>query len=57
MEFEKLMKLFDGTDEDLNDRLLAAIRDLLSKKAVTEEKDLNPQMPAIIEFITDECRR
>ena len=27
--------------------------------AVTEglEKDLNPQMPAIIEFITDECRR
>ena len=57
MEFEKLLKLFDGTEADLNDQLFAAIRDLLSRKAVTEEKDLNPQMPAIIGFITDECRR
>ena len=57
MEFEKLLKLFDGKEAALNDKLHAAIRELLSRKAVTEEKDLNPQMPAIIGFITDECRR
>ena len=57
MEFEKLLKLFDGTEADLNDQLFAAIRELLSRKAVTEEKDLNPQMPVIIGFITEECRR
>ena len=57
MEFEKLLALFDGTEPDLSEPLLAAIRDLLSRKAVTEEKDLNPQIPEIIEFIRDECRR
>ena len=57
MEFEKLLALFDGTEAELDDRLLAATRELLSRKALTEEKDLNPQMPAIIEFITDECRK
>lgn len=57
MEFEKLLALFDGTEADLDDQLLAAIRKLLSRKVVTEEKDLNPQMPAIIEFITEECRK
>ena len=57
MEFEKLLTIFDGKETDLNDQLHAAIRDLLSQKAVTEEKDLNPQMPEIIGFIADECRR
>ena len=57
MEFEKLLTLFDGTETDLNDQLLAAIRELLSQKAMTKEKELNPQMPAIIGFISDECRR
>lgn len=57
MEFEKLLALFDGTESDLDDQLLAVIRELLSRKAVTEEKDLNPQMPVIIGFITEECRK
>ena len=57
MEFEKLLQLFDGIEEELNGQLLSDIRDLLSKKAVTEEKDLNPQIPAIIDFISAECRR
>ena len=57
MEFETLLQLFDGKEEDLNDRLLAAIRDLLTRKAVTVEKDLNPQMPEIIDFIRTECAR
>ena len=57
MEFEKLLQLFDGKEEELNGQLLSDIRDLLSKKAVTEEKDLNPQIPAIIDFISAECRR
>ncbi len=57
MEFEQLLKLFDGTEAELNDQLLAAIRELLSRKTVTEEKDLNPQMPAIIDFIRSECVR
>ena len=57
MEFKKLLALFDGAEADLNETLLSAIRDLLSRKVVTEEKDLNPQMPVIIDFISEECRR
>ena len=57
MEFEKLLALFDGAEENLNETLLSAIWNLLSRKAVTEEKDLNPQMPVIIDFIREECRR
>ena len=57
MEFEKLLQLFDGIDADLNEELLSAVRVLLSRKAVTEEKDLNPQLPVIIDFIRAECRR
>ena len=55
MEFQTLLKLFDGTDPDLNEELLAGIQDLLIRKAETEEKDLNPQLPIIIDFITSEC--
>ncbi len=29
----------------------------MARKAVTEEKDLNPQMPVIIDFIQSECTR
>lgn len=55
MEFEKLLTLFDGTEADLSEELLAAIRVLLSRKVVTVEKDLNPHIPEIIDFITAEC--
>ena len=50
-----ILKLFDGTDPDLNEDLLAGIQDLLIRKAETEEKDLNSQMPIIIDFIKQEC--
>ena len=56
MEFEKLLQLFDGKKENLNSLLLSAIQDLLDRKTVTEEKNLNPQMPVIIDFISEECR-
>ena len=55
MEFQTLLKLFDGTDTDLNEDLLAGIQDLLIRKTETEEKDLNPQIPIIIDFIKREC--
>lgn len=57
MRFEKLLQLFDGTEPDLSEGLLDAIRELLVLKADTEEKDLNPQMPVIIDFIRNECQR
>lgn len=57
MEFNTLLNLFDGTDPDLNDDLYAAVQDLLVRKAVTEEKNLNLQIPAIIDFIRKECVR
>ena len=57
MEFQTLLGLFDGKDPDLNETLFNSIQTLLEKKAVTEEKDFNPQMPVIIEFIRNECAR
>lgn len=57
MEFHKLLDLFDGTEEDLNETLYDAVRELLVRKAETEEKDLNPQMSVIIDFIREECLR
>lgn len=49
--------MFSEPDEVLTEDLYAAIQELLARKAETEEKDLNPQMPAIIGFIRDECAR
>ena len=57
MQFEVLLKLYDGAEPDLNEELLGTIRELLLRKADTEEKDLNPQMPVIIDFIRSECER
>ena len=57
MLFEKLLALFDDPDDDLTPELYEAIRELLDRKAVTEEKDLSPQMPVIIGFIKEECAR
>ena len=57
MEFQTLLELFDGKEPDLNKGLLGAIRTLLDQKVITEEKDLNPQMPVIIDFIQNECEK
>ena len=57
MEFGTLLQLFDGTDPDSDDDLWVGIQELLSLKVKTEEKDLNPQMPIIIEFIRSECEK
>lgn len=55
VEFEKLLTLFRDPESGLTQELYEAIRELLALKAVTEEKDLNPQMPVIIDFIREEC--
>ena len=57
VEFERLLTLFETGEEGLTRKLYASIEDLLAKKAVTEEKDLNPQIPEIIDFIQEECGR
>ena len=57
MEFRTLLSLFDGSDPDLNTELFETIQTLLARKAVTEEKDLNPHMPVIRDFILEECPR
>ena len=57
MEFDKLLTMFNGPDDVLTQELYAAIQELLARKSETEEKDLNPQMPVIISFITEECAR
>ena len=57
MEFDELLTMFSEPDDVLTKELYAAIRELLARKAETEEKDLNPQMPAIISFIREECAR
>ena len=57
MEFEKLLTMFSEPDDVLTQELYDAIQELLRRKAETEEKDLNPQMPAVISFIREECVR
>ena len=57
MEFAELLSMFDAPDDVLTPGLHEAIRELLARKSTTEEKDLNPQMPAIIDFIRQECVR
>lgn len=71
MEFAKLLTLFEGCDGDIDGALIGerdrddaltqelydGIQDLQACKAASEEKDLNPQMPVIIDFIQSECVR
>ena len=57
MEFRTLLHLFDGEDQDLSAELFGAIQTLLERKMLTEEKDLKPQMPVIIDFIQNECAK
>ena len=57
MEFKDLLPLFNLGLPDLDSALFEAIQFLLEQKRVTEEKDLNPQIPEIINFIENECIR
>ena len=57
MRFEELMKLFDEDEAGLTAALREAVRELLARKAVTQEKELNPQIPEIADFIRSECIR
>ena len=55
-----MLTLFDDDsdrDDALTEELYNGIQNLLVRKVVTEEKDLNPQMPVIIDFIQSECAR
>ncbi|MCR5793879.1 MAG: nucleotidyltransferase domain-containing protein [Solobacterium sp.] len=52
--FSELLQLFDGTDEVLDAVLYANIQELLKRKALTGEKEENPHMPVIIDFIREE---
>ena len=49
--FDELMKM------DMDPELRAAIGDLLERKKITTEGELNPQIPVIRSFITDELQR
>ncbi|MBQ7568733.1 nucleotidyltransferase domain-containing protein, partial [bacterium] len=42
---------------DLSQGLLAAVQELLRRKAACGEKELKPQLPVISEFIKTECSR
>ena len=57
MEFKDLLPLFNLGLQGLDPALFEAIQYLLEQKKVTEEKDLNPQIPEIIDFIESECLR
>ena len=57
VRFEELLTMFREPDEVLTAELYAAIQELLEKKKMTEEKDLNPQIPVIQAFIENECAR
>ncbi len=56
MEFSKLLALFDKPNDTLTKELYISIQDLLQRKAQTEEKDEKPQIPEIINFISEECK-
>lgn len=49
--FEELMQM------ELPKRLRSGIEELLEKKKITDEKNYEPQMPVIIEFIREELKR
>ena len=57
VEFQELLTLFDEPESGLTQELYDAVQELLIRKAETEEKDLNLQMPVIIEFIREDCVR
>ena len=57
IKFQTLLRLFSEPEEGLTAELYESIQELMDRKTETIEKDLNPQMPVIIEFIKKECLR
>lgn len=57
IKFQTLLRLFSEPEEGLTAELYESIQELMDRKTETIEKDLNPQMPVIIEFIRKECLR
>ncbi len=57
MRFEDLMQLFRDPRSSLNGELYDAVNELLVRKSLTEEGNLNPQMPLIKSFIVSECEK
>ena len=57
VRFLNLLELFQNPEEELSDELLKQIQLLLERKVVTVEKDRNPHMPVILDFIREECIR
>ncbi len=55
MRFETLLSLFDGYEPKLSKELLLSINHLLELKSKTDEKESNPQIPEIIDFIRCDC--
>ena len=53
--FSELLGLFEK--EEFPDELFGQIHLLLERKTITEEKDQNPHMPVILDFIREECVR
>ena len=57
VRFSELLEQFQNPEGGLSDALLDQIQILLERKAITEEKDLNPHMPMVLDFIREECIR
>lgn len=57
MKFDELLKIFEDPVAEFPEGLWDSIKELLVRKAVTVEKDLNPQMPEIRDYIVTECLR
>ena len=57
VRFAELLGLFQNQEEDFPDALFDQIQLLLEKKVISEEKEQNPHMPVILDFIREECMR
>ena len=57
VRFAELLELFQHPEEDFPDALFDQIQLLLEKKVISEEKEQNPHMPVILDFIREECMR
>ncbi len=57
MRFAELLSIFSEEKERFPEGLCEEIEELLKRKAITREKNLNPHMPVIRDFIISECER
>ena len=57
VRFAELLELFEHREEGFPDTLFDQIQLLLERKVMSEEKDRNPHMPVILDFIREECMR